>query len=339
MTIELKKTLYFFAAVIFAVFVADRLLAAALDKLFAQNFSGETGGVVNQLLAIDPTPDVLILGTSRAKYQIAPPVAVPHFPNTYNAGVNGRGGLLYQLVLLDILAQHKKLSPNVIIAFDGNNLLPHPEGKQTDYINTELLGLSNFYDQSPILRRYLAKASPLEPLKFAFRSYRYNGKMLAVIKNYLFAPPLNNNNNSPPANNGFEAILPTPRDSLQTIESLKVLEQQGNHINPTTLNPDYLAIVEETLSFCKNHRINLIFLEPPSFQNTIYCLNCSHALDSLCRQYQTPFVCYAQNDSLMPQLHQPGYWHDATHLNQLGANIFSEKLAIDITTMLDIKKQ
>lgn len=91
------KRLFYFAILVIGL---DRVIGFSLDRLYLRTESGESGGLINH--ALRQNPDILVLGSSRAKYHVSPDVLADKLSvSAYNAGIGGQD-FLYAVMLLDL---------------------------------------------------------------------------------------------------------------------------------------------------------------------------------------------------------------------------------------------
>jgi hypothetical protein len=169
----------------FVVFV---LLAVALDwaigSIFAQlhrrTFTGERGGLLNYALTKDA--EVLVLGSSRAQYQVMPAVLRERLSLTaFNAGLKGHD-FVYSVMLYDLWRRRHAPPRAILLQMDIESLLDRPSELEAAQI------FSPYLDESPLVREILYSADRFKRVEYWSRAYRYNGKAFSIARN-LFSRP------------------------------------------------------------------------------------------------------------------------------------------------------
>src|SRR5689334_19984371 len=109
--------------VVFALLVAalDLAIGRAFDHLYRRTFSGERGGLTNYALTKDA--DLLVLGSSRAQYQVMPSVLHQRLSlAAFNAGLKGHD-FLYSVLFFDLWRRIHAAPQATLIQVDIESLL------------------------------------------------------------------------------------------------------------------------------------------------------------------------------------------------------------------------
>ena len=110
---KLQRAGIIFILFVAAVFITDRGLAFLFKKIYDYSLVGQTGGKINYYLRKVKTPDVLIMGDSRAYYLVNP----DSFKNVSAFNISHAGmDQCFQNGLLSVLI-HKKKVPHVVLLF------------------------------------------------------------------------------------------------------------------------------------------------------------------------------------------------------------------------------
>jgi hypothetical protein len=164
-------------------FVAFVLLAVAVDwaigsifsQLYRRTFTGERGGLLNYALTKDA--EVLVLGSSRAQYQVMPAVLRERLSLTaFNAGLKGHD-FVYSVMLYDLWRRRHAPPRAILLQMDIESLLDRPSELEAAQI------FSPYLDESPLVREILYSASPFKRVEYWSRAYRYNGKAFSIVRN------------------------------------------------------------------------------------------------------------------------------------------------------------
>jgi hypothetical protein len=148
---------------------------AVLHWMFLRTDSGERGGLSNFALKRDT--DILVLGSSRAQFQIMPSVISDRLSlHAFNAGLKGHD-FLYSAALYDLWARRHSPPRAVVLTVDVESFLHRP----TEAAATQVL--APYVGESDLLREILKTDGPQKSVELLFRTYRYNGKVLVIAKN------------------------------------------------------------------------------------------------------------------------------------------------------------
>ncbi len=303
---EPAKTVGFIALLVAALLVFDNLTATVFDQLYKNVRTGQTGGKINQYLSLASTPDVLIMGNSRALYQIIPDSISPTAFNISHAGM-GPG---FQTGLLSILAQKNRLPKKILLHIE-------PSDFTTEQSNTDIQNLKFYYHENSYVRDQINRISKYEKYKYWFSMYRYNGRLMPLIKNLVL-------NREETNLGGYEWISPTPHDSINTIYSY----EKAKAYKEAAFNQDQLLFLEAFLDLCAQHNIQVVAFTSPLFNHLNQFPIATHQLVQFLTQRNIPFIRLTDAEQVV--LSDPFLWKDAFHLNHSGAQIqsrlISEKL-------------
>jgi hypothetical protein len=311
----MKKFLLFLLFTLTAFFAIDRALALVLDWLYLKTRTGQTGGKINRYLEFSPQPHLVIMGNSRALYQIIPDSFKIRAFNLSHAGM----GPMFQTGLLSILEKENKI-PRILV------LLIEPYEFDEEYPNTDVQNLKYYYGSNTTVSEYINTLSPYEHLKFNFDLYRHNGRFVSLVKNYAQTM------RSGAHGNGYEIIPPSPRDSINTIYSFDKLPGQAAE----KINMNQLAVLQTFISLAKKHKVKLICFTSPVFRGINQYPKTTELLDSLLKVNNIPYINFTKK----PILHleqNARLWKDAHHLNHEGAQIESGVLMQVILKILENK--
>lgn len=288
--------------------VADRLLARACDALYARTLTGQTGGKINHYLQLEPRPSLVIMGNSRAYYQVIPDsFAVPTY-NLCHAGMSQ----VFQTGLLDVVEQHDRVPAAILLHLD-----PFDYTNPADQV-TDIQNLKHYYGANPTVTRYVGEISAYEPYKYWLDAYRYNGRLINLVKNYAQTrrTPVGQ------LGNGYERIAPGFRDSLNTLYSAR---KDTNDVR-LRFHYDRLRHLNAFLDICRRHHVRVLGFTSPLYAPMPYARRACQTLDSVLRTHHIPYIDYVNNPLPELQAH-PTYWKDNRHLNELGARLQSSDLA------------
>lgn len=281
---------------------ADLAVTKLFDSIYEQMQTGQTGGEINHYLSLTKLPPVLIIGNSRARYQVDPDsFALPTY-SLCHAGM----GQIFQTGLLHVLAQEKKLPLIIMLHVD-----------LVEYVgddNPEDIGnLRYYYRKNKYVTEYINNISRFERIKYIFKFYRYNGRVISTIKNFIQSRELI------AKINGYQPLVAIPNDSTTFLEQANPKLQLQFHYRNLRYLQDFLAI-------CQRNNIKVLCFTSPYFSARAFTPIAVHPIDSLLRAKHIPYFNAALHP--LPTLaHHARFWQDIDHLNQQGAGYLSRQLA------------
>ena len=300
----MQRFFLFMALLAAIVFAADFTLTKLFDSLYERVRTGQTGGEINHYLSLPEPPKALIMGNSRARYQVDPDsFAIPTY-SLCHAGM----GQVFQTGLLQVLAKEKKLPAVIMLHVDFEEYAGED--------NLEDIGnLRYYYQKIPAITTLIDEVSTFEKVKYLFRLYRYNGRIISTLKNFM------QSRNYPYSSNGYQSLAPIANDSATFTEAPLSI-----HSSRPRFHYQNLRHLEEFITECKHRNIKLLCFTSPYFSTPAFASAVAPHIDSLLKAQQIPYL----NTSvyLLPVLkHHASFWQDGVHLNQLGAGYLSRQLA------------
>jgi hypothetical protein len=297
----MKKFSSFILVFITISFVTDFLLANLFDRLYQKTFTGQTGGEINKYLALPELPSLLVMGNSRARYQIDPDsLAVPSY-SLCHAGM----GQVFQTGLLEILERKNKLPKAILLHVDFEEYI---EKDNLEDIGT----LRYYYNRTPSITSEIDSISQYESIKYLFRFYRYNGRVISTLKNYI------QSSNHVNVSNGYQYLAPVPNDSANFIAS------PIDH--PINFHYQNLRHLRKFLAICKRNNIELLCFSSPYYVPQSYTSIVSQPIDSMFHVNNIPYLNTASKP-LPTLLNHATFWQNTDHLNALGARYLSQQIS------------
>lgn len=307
-----------FFLVVILIIGLDQTLGFVLNRLYSHTTSGETGGNINGILRRNA--DVLVLGSSRARHHVVPVILRDKLSaSVFNAGIDGHD-FLCATMLLDLWIRSHPPPKVILLHIDPISLL---------HSKRELARISIFsgyFRESEHVRSILLMRGKYEWIKYLSSSYRFNGKVLPIIKN-LFMPP--------------DAIS-------DGYEGLKGSHQSGAlpAADPTESATDYysnpfwdlkLRYLAEIAHYCKTNGTRLILFHSPRPQENLSSVtDWSKRLAALQLSYEgVEFLDLAARTHEFFAERPELFW-DKSHLNSRGAEIFSTLLADEVSNRLGL---
>jgi hypothetical protein len=295
------------------LFLSDRVVSYIMDKLYEKTFTGQTGGKINYYLSLAQTPELLVMGNSRAFYQIIPDSFNISTYNIAHAGTDDG----FNAALLNLLIQKNKYPKKILLQIDPEYYIAGKVGP-IDTISNSINILQYYYGTNDFITDNINKVSPSQRFFFLFQSYRYNNHIINIFNNYYKSKSKENISHS-----GFEAILPSPVDSINVIYSA-----QTQSLAPYEFSPYKTNYLKTIISLCLKNNIKLILFTSPYFdaKTQNYLAPVLRKIDSLAKENSLQFINYIDNK--LPLItNNTKYWKDNAHLNYLGARIESSDLA------------
>ena len=286
------------------LFGADFILSKLFDTIYQHVFTGQTGGEINRYLALSAPPKALVIGNSRARYQVDPDsFALPTY-SLCHAGM----GQVFQTGLLHVLVKENKIPSIVILHVD---LEEYVGGDDLEDIGN----LRYYYKKDNYITENIDDISRFEKLKYLFKFYRYNGRIISTLKNYT------QSRGRLTQTNGYQALDPIPNDSTTFVQRPTVNNAPIPHFHYQNLRH-----LQNFIKECKNSKIKLICFTSPYFSIRPFSIIAAPPIDSLLRAQNVPYFNAAEHP--LPVLgHHARFWQDNDHLNKLGAGYLSQQLA------------
>ncbi len=313
----MKKFILFSVLTLSCCLLVDRGLSFILDILYSKTKTGQTGGKINYYLSLDSLPEMVIMGNSRALYQVIPDSFKVSTYNLSHAGMHQ----IFQTGLLSVLNNQKKMPSSILLHLEPEEFT----GKQ---FNRDIQNLKYYYAKDEIVTRKINELSTFEKYKFYFDSYRYNGRVIPLLKNYIQSI------HSEIVSNGYAAIFPSPRDSINTLYSVKNQDSRPEE----KFNFEQWCYLEIFLDLCEQNGTTIICFTSPVYTSIQSYPITSEIIGKLLRNRNIAYINYLQHPILKLAQH-PSLWKDSYHLNHAGACIESETLANDVEKILKNMKK
>lgn len=289
------------------VVALDQGCGRGLGMLYDCTETGESGGLINGTLRSGA--EVLILGSSRARHHIMPAILAQDTPGRiFNGGVNGQD-FLYASMLLDLWSRQNVPPRLIVLHLDPQSLTFWPDELQKANV------FSAFYDEGGRIRETLLQRGAWERVKYLSRSYRFNGKVLPILKNLLMG------GGGP--GDGFVGLS----GSLSADEARSARERtKAEEVAPPW--EAKVRFLDQIVEYCRVSGTRLVLVHSPVF-----------AMPTEQRRQwldQTSRMAAAYGDVTFLDLSEVAYpelfggraelFRDTTHLNQEGAIVFSKLL-------------
>lgn len=241
--------------------------------------------------------DVMVFGSSRAQHHYDPESFEEFTSSFYNTGKDGQG-IFYSWAILKTLLNRSKSSK--IIVLDIN---PHEFAKNQDSYD-RLSELLPYYHEHDEIKEIVNLKSRFEKYKAISNLYRYNSKILTIIKDNLLPTDDDMKNGFEPMETSDINLEMTEVDDQNVIDSLEVEAFVG-----------FLEDAKEA-----GHEV-YVFVSPVYRRYRNGITTSLRITEEICKELDVPFFPY-HKDSVF--LKSPSYFSDPTHLNQTGARVYSD---------------
>ena len=285
--------------VITFVAVIDVVVGYVMDWMLPQ--TGNRGDLCLSNLGVNviETP-IVIVGSSRASHHYDPRIFVDSLGKaTYNVGTDGCFFTHNCCVINSILERY---SPELIIwEFEPSYLFEH----SADDITSMYL----YYNKRDYITKTLNEVLPRsEVIKLNSNIYRYNSKFIRVLTRYL------QNNNAPDEYSGYEPSAPkTLKEPLSLVEK--------NSSSTSAIDSSKLYRFKETFENAKTKGVKIVLVNSPKYviDTNVYMTD---TVTNLCQELETSFI-----DCSQLYINHPEYFNDPSHLNAIGADIYTKHIA------------
>jgi hypothetical protein len=282
------------------LFVLDRLGGALAEHWFMQTRDGDTGEDINSLL--ERKSAVVVFGDSRAESHYAPAalgnaLGVPVF----NGGYKGSNSI-FQLGLQQLLFDH--YTPGLIV-LDFSEYSIMKTGSDP-YLKLAPL---HPYWRSPGLWRVIAEQGRRAQLYFLSRLYPFNSKIHSIVMFNLMA-------SRPHADRGFE-----PQFGHIEAAPLGPLDRR-----PVEYSDLLVSYMERFLVSAHERGVPVVIVMSPRHATGTFRIPA--AVQERITQYGIPVLDFSVQH--YPQYADHRLYHDNSHLNSDGAQLFSAALGAQL---------
>lgn len=301
------KNFFIKAATVFLILIAtDQALGFLLRQIYSKQVAGDYSRATYTIDSVKTA--ALVFGSSRASHHYVPEVFEDELKKSfYNAGRDGCG-LFYNYATFKSVI--KRYSPQVIIFdFAPDELLYIKD----DY--DRLASLLPYYKNHPEIKDMVYLRGAFEKYKLYSASYPFNSQLVSLItgklklsnddglkrKGYL---PLYKKMKSGTADNFLKG-------SLNAIDSNKV------------------KVLNEIASTCRQKNIQLIFICSPIFSNAENN-DVNRQINEVAKKYEINYWNFSTDTAF--DNHRE-LFQDNGHLNDSGANLFSQIIAAKIVQL------
>lgn len=301
----MKNSLQLFLSIVICGFIADRMVFEGLIFLEEKVFTGESVGKLNVFLCVKDSVEVLVFGSSRAVHHVNPE---DFNKSAFNIGVNGTK-VGYSSALISTLESKKQF---IIVHIDPHEIFDkNYEGNDgsgllyKSFSNDKLLNFFKIHYPREVILSRISKC------------YVFNGKVLAIAKNFFF--PGNHKLN----HNGYVPLVASKEQ--QKIFNNMLVKQKGyfnaDISKPLQVNPKVNKFVDDIIRVSIQNESKLLFFTSPSLNKVD-----SEVIDDTVTFFAQKDATYIDYTDFFDQL-EVNQWQDYKHLSIEGAKLFSKELA------------
>lgn len=304
----LRQTLFFALGLLLLALAFDVLLTAKVLRSRTSPFA-----TWNDLYQRKIDADVLVMGSSRAFVQFNPAIidTVLH-TNSYNLGMNGRAADS-QILKYKVFRHRGNPKPKLIIYEVSHGTMQKSNGYEREQFVP--------YLHDPYLWRLCHEQEGFNFADCVLPSWRYVGQR-KLIRNILI--PSEGSEYDTPLYKGFR--------SYDRKWSGRGLRQQASV--SYTKDTAIIRQFRDFLTECRRDSIQVVLVTSPFYIGGTRKMSDSTGMHAMFAQiandFNIPYLDYTY-DALS---YDTAYFYNTMHLNRTGANLFSEKVARDIDSVM-----
>jgi hypothetical protein len=308
--IVFKRIIFNLGLLAIIVFILDFTIGKTLKYFY---FNEKSGLYYRTTISIDSTTaGVLIFGSSRANHHYIPETFEQKLKlNTYNCGREGNS-ILYSYAIFKAIV--KRYTPQILI-FDINL-----NDLNFDKVSYERLSsLLPYYNNHFEIRDIVKLISPFEKYKLLSKIYPYNSMLLTIV--------IGNMGLNKTRKGDIKGYVPLNNNIKDKV--LHNISSVNSTVDTTKMNA-----VSEIIKYCETNNIHVIFIQSPMYgigQST----TTTDYFTKLSQENKVIFWNF-MNDSVF--INKPEYFQDQDHLNNKGANYFSNLLVSKLKYLYPIQK-
>jgi len=287
-------------------FVSFLVLIVLLDQVIGKILEKTYFSVPRKLTyAInDSNEDILIFGSSRANRHYNPAIFEEKLELTcFNNGLDGRN-IFYNYALLATVTN--RYTPKIVIL----DLLSGDYSQTGPNWNTDMLNvLLPYYGQNEYVDEVINLRSDYEKVKLLSAIYPYNSAIVDIVKTKLLKKDLSF---------GYQGYLPA-----QPVGGIKNMIDFFKFGESGLVDSLKLSYLQKFIRICDDKSIALILILSPW-----YCQETQYApiLEEIAAKNHIRFW----NFTFREEFSESSLFYDESHLNALGANRFTEMIAVKI---------
>ncbi len=308
-TKEYKLTIIKIIKFTIVFLIVDFVLGIISNQLF---YSQETGKYARSTHAVEKTnAEIIVFGSSHAHRHYVPKIFEKELGKTcYNAGAEGQQ-LLYHTALQEMIL--KRVKPKLIVLNIDENFL-YTSKQAYD----RLSDLHPYYaGHSKELSAILGLKSRFIDFKLFFKSYQMNSTIVHALRYYV-SPQLDYHGYRPL----YGKINPNKVNSHTKEEVKEYVE---------LIDDNFVEVVEKFIDNARNNGCELVFVTSPTFNKVNHDKNKSFIrIKEIIATKKVPFIDFFNSSDFNGKSE---LFHDFSHLNNDGAELFTKQLTKKIMDM------
>ncbi len=291
---------------LFIIFAFDLMMGNVLEFLFFKQKTGPNYQIIESITT--NSADLVVLGNSRAQHHYNPKIISNKTGfSCVNSGLNGGYGIYLPAFQIEEMANH--YSPKLIIVEVDPNGLGYWKGNYD-----RLSVLMPFIDRYPKAYDYIMLRDNYQKIKLFSKSYKYNSLVYNELMYSLFF-------------NKFAHVKSfIPNYKIMTQKDSIVKEELTNISNSIGLDINMENILLHLISFSKENKIKLVFVNSPIYNNTAKD-KYSFAGKKTIQILKDNNICFWDYSNDTTFLNKYYLFSDRLHLNDKGAELYSNMIA------------
>lgn len=302
----LKHVIKTFLLILVISFVADKIIFFGLNKMSDKVYSGQTIGKLNQYLEIKDSLDFIVYGSSRALHNIDP---LKLSKNSFNMGLESRN-LAYSATLIKLLASEKEQT--ILLHIDNEHAF------NKEYSGNDIKPLLLKYNRNKTIKKEIDKLEQNNILQNFYWTIGYNNSVFGILRNYVKP------NYDYKTFSGYDPIYVSKKQRKIFKRILERDEEKDKGCeNSYVLNSIYKSLLLELDEFCKENNKTLILFTSPKYEDN--CKDDNLQFSQIMKNMDLTYYDYTdffKNDNNLD------YWFDKGHISSMGAELFTEEIAI-----------
>jgi hypothetical protein len=300
--------LFFFPIVTLAYFI-DVFISNCLKKSNTKDCQEYTSW--NAIIEGKLDAEILIYGTSRARGNLVPSIIEKEFGmNVYNLGIDGHN--IHIQNLRHRLALKYNAKPKLIIQTVDIETIEKGKLFVSDQFLPYMLWDNEF-------KTTLSKYEGFSRYDYTLPLVRYYGKFYTIrtaMKSFLIPK-----SNLKERVEGFQANTPPVWKNPFNNPNLSI------NVFDVKIDSPALALFDAYLRSCKENNLDVVIVFPPTYYKMTDLISNHKDIvtiyNQLAKKYDYNFIDYTQDSICFDQK----YFTNATHLNETGANLYSQILS------------
>ena len=301
----MKKLFIYLIAVLLGTIMIDILFSYATEKALS------SGKVYSLFEKKSISSDITIMGASRAVRHYNPQI----FSDRMHCGVQVVGkpskSIIFHYAILKAMLNSTITPPKIVLLEVAENDINNQSGLSYE---EELNVLYPFYYTEPAVKEVLDDLLDKEVLFMMKNSclYRNNSQIIPYFRSLFKEKPSIVVVGYLPLNNVWTKPIEVKKES-DKMDSVKI------------------RYMYKFFELCKQSDIKLVVLMSPSYRQ-LQGVKWKEKIKTMAFEYKTPVIDYEQDSTFLA--HQE-WFYDSYHLNEKGANIYSNIIVKELKTVLD----